>query len=91
MASASRLGEGDVARLAACVLRSAAPPRELLASLVKNSIHMGVKAECAGALWALSQDPKIKTMIARASAIPPLVALLSSTDQRACEQASDGL
>jgi len=63
----------------------------LLASLVKNSMHMSVKAECAGALWSLSQDPKIKTMIARAFAIPPLVALLSSTDQRACELASDDL
>lgn len=50
-----------------------------------------VKAEVAGALWSLSEDPKIKIVIAEAGTIPPLVQLLGNGDDRAREHASQTL
>ena len=54
-----------------------------LANILKTSGHMKVKAEVAGALWALAEDPEIKISIASASTVPSLVDLLGSQDERA--------
>jgi hypothetical protein len=50
-----------------------------------------VRAEAAGALWALSEDGEIKVQIAQASTIQPLVTLLGSGDERAYSHANNAL
>ena len=59
-----------------------------LANILKSSSNLGVKAEVAGALWALAEDPEIKVSIAGASTIMPLVELLGSSETRAQEHAN---
>ena len=46
-----------------------------LAVLMKHSKNGAVQAEVAGALWALSDDEDMKTAIAGAQTVPPLVTL----------------
>ena len=62
-----------------------------LATIMKSSSNAEVKAEVAGALWALSADPAIKVAIASNHTIPPLVQLLGTGDERACEHAASAL
>lgn len=64
----------------------------LLATLMTSSAtREEVKAEVAGALWALSEDSRIKVDIANAKNIAPLVQLLGSGDERAHHHASGAL
>lgn len=62
-----------------------------LANLMKTSSHADVRAEVAGALWSLSEDPEIKVAIASASTISPLVQLLGTGDERARIHAANAL
>lgn len=62
-----------------------------LANLMKNSTFAPVKAEVAGALWSLSEDPEIKISIAEANTISPLVVLLGAGDARARDHAASAL
>ena len=62
-----------------------------LANLMKTSQYPEVKAEVAGALWALSEDDEIKVQIADQNTISPLVHLLGSGDDRACLHASGAI
>ena len=62
-----------------------------LAMLMKQSQDEAVKAEVAGALWSLSQDPEIKIAIAQASTIAPLVILLGLGDSRGSDHAARAL
>ena len=62
-----------------------------LASLMKLSSHNAVRAEVAGALWTLSEDPEIKVMIAAAATINPLVNLLGGGGDRAQHHAASAL
>ena len=58
---------------------------------VKTTNHAQVRAEVAGALWSLSEDAEIKNAIAEAATISPLVSLLGSGGERACEHAAHAL
>lgn len=62
-----------------------------LATLMKQSPNAEVKAEVAGALWSLSEDPEIKAVIANANTVPPLVTLLGIGNERARYHASHAL
>ena len=63
-----------------------------LAGLMKASQHAEVKAEVAGALWALSEAASIKSLIAQTGAIPPLVQLLGiAPNERAREHSASAL
>ena len=62
-----------------------------LSALINQSPHPVVKAEVAGALWALSEDPENKTVIARAGTIAMLGSLLGSSDERAHTHAANAL
>ena len=59
-----------------------------LAGLIKLSSNTRVKAEVAGAFWALSEDAAIKCTIAENATIFPLVQLLAVDDARATEHAA---
>lgn len=62
-----------------------------LASLIISSPHAEVKAEVAGALWALSESHAMKSTIANASTVSPLVQLLGTGALRAREHAAYAL
>ena len=65
---------------------------QLAALMTSDSTHTDVKAEVAGALWALAEDAKaIQVSIAEARAIPPLVQLLGDGEERAHHHASGAL
>lgn len=63
----------------------------MLASIIKGSQPLNVKAEVAGALWSLSEDATIKVTIAHAQAIEPLVKLLGENLELARHHASKAL
>ena len=62
-----------------------------LANLIKTSTDERVKAEVAGAIWSLSEDPDIKITIAGSNSIPSLVQLLGTGSTRACEHSAGAL
>ena len=64
---------------------------EQLAVLMRQSMHEEVKAEAAGTLWALSEQPEIKEAIAAANTMQPIVDLLGSGHSRAREHAANAL
>ena len=63
-----------------------------LAALMKApATTADVKAEAAGALWALSEAPVVKVDMAEAHVIKPLVQLLGSGGQRAHSHSANAL
>lgn len=63
----------------------------LAALMTSSSAHADVKAEVAGALWALSEDAQIKVLIGKSHATSSLVELLGEGEERAHNHASGAL
>lgn len=62
-----------------------------LSSLLQTAQQLDVKAEVAGALWALSEDPAIKTSIAAPPTVKALVTLLGNGNTRAHNHAAEAV